>query len=94
MPGRRDHCASNGKVTDLIHSCEQILARGVTDFSPDGRQRLQPRIDGAENALYVGRDQIFMAYVDHRRFSSLACRYISEARSGSSLRSNSFPSVW
>ncbi len=94
MSGRRDHRPSNRKVPDLIYSCEQTLTRRVPDFSPDHCERLQARVDGAENTLYVGCDQIFLAYADHRRFSSLAYRCISEARSGSSLRSNRIPSVW
>ena len=82
------------EVTHLLNAFDHRLARGHPDLSPDRRKWLQPRTDGAENALDVSRDQILLVHFDHRGFSSLACRYISDARSRSFLRSNSIPSVW
>ena len=82
------------EVTHLLDAFDHRLARSRPHLSPDRGKWLQPRTNGAKNTLDVSRDQILLAHFDHGRFSSLACRYISDARSGSFLRSNSFPSVW
>jgi hypothetical protein len=92
-PCRRDHRTPDRKVAQLLDAFGHVLARRGSHFPPDGRQRFQGRTDGSENALHFCSDQSLPAHFDHILFSSLACRYISEARSRSSFRSNSILSV-
>ena len=78
---RRDDGAAHRELSNLVDALLYLFA-GSRPYPPvEGRQRLQCGTDGTQQALHVGRDQTLTADSDHVSFSSLALRYISNARS-------------